>query len=188
MARLPRTARTLCSAAMAHTPETLFRRFDELGIPYQNHSHPPLFTVADSKALRGQLPGGHCKSLFLKDKRGALHLLVASEDRAVDLKQLKKRLGVGNLSFASPDLLHEVLGVRPGAVTPFGLINDIGNRVHVMLDKGMLAHDPLNYHPLVNDQTTSIAPRDLIAFIESCGHAPEVIDLDLDYDPAAPAA
>lgn len=173
---------------MAHTPETLFRRFDELGIPYQNHTHPPLFTVADSKALRGQLPGGHCKSLFLKDKRGALHLLVASEDRAVDLKQLKKRLGVGNLSFASPDLLYEVLGVRPGAVTPFGLINDTGNRVHVMLDKGMLAHDPLNYHPLVNDQTTAVSPRDLIAFIESCGHAPEVIDLDLDYDPAAPAA
>ena len=173
---------------MTHTPETLFRRFDELGIRYTNHAHPPLFTVADSKELRGQLPGGHCKSLFLKDKRGALHLLVASEDRAVDLKQLKKRLGVGNLSFASPDLLYEVLGVRPGAVTPFGLINDAQNRVHVMLDKGMLAHDPLNYHPLVNDQTTAVSPQDLIAFIQSCGHAPEVIDLDLDYDPAAPAA
>lgn len=177
-------------AAMPHTPETLFQRFRELGIPIVNHSHPPLFTVADSKVLRGQLPGGHCKSLFLKDKRGALHLLVASEDRAVDLKQLRRRLGVGNLSFGSPDLLYEVLGVRPGAVTPFGLINDTGNRVHVMLDKGMLAHDPLNYHPLVNDQTTAISPQGLIAFIESCGHAPEVIDLDApaDFDLAAPGA
>lgn len=173
---------------MPHTPESLFRRLDELGIQYVNHHHPPLFTVADSKALRGQLPGGHCKSLFLKDKRGALHLLVTSEDRAVDLKHLRKRLGVGNLSFASADLLYEVLGVKPGAVTPFGLINDTTNRVHVMLDKGMLEHDPLNYHPLVNDQTTAISPRDLIAFIASCGHMPEVIDLDRAFDPAASGA
>lgn len=161
------------------TPTDLFARLDELGIAYKTHEHPPLFTVEDSKRLRGELPGGHCKNLFLRDKKRSLFLLVVLEDRAIDLKGLRDRLGAaGNLSFGSPDLLLEVLGVTPGGVTPFALINDRQKRVTVFLDKKMLVMDPLNYHPLSNAMTTAIRPDDLLRFIESCGHTPRTIDLD----------
>ena len=168
---------------MAATPEDLFARLDVLGIRVTTHRHPPLFTVDEARALRGDLPGGHCKCLFLKDKKGALWLVVTLEDRRVDLKALERRVGAGGrLSFARPDLLREALGVEPGAVTPFALINDAAGRVGVVLDQDMLACELLNYHPLVNDATTAIAPRDLLAFIAACGHRPVVFDFD-----AAPA-
>jgi Ala-tRNA(Pro) deacylase len=163
---------------MHATPEDLMARLEELGIETQTHGHPPLFTVEDSKALRGELPGGHCKSLFLKDKKGALFLVVTLEDRAVDLKWLRRRLGVKTLSFARPELLMEVLGVIPGAVTPFAVINDTGGRVTVCLDRAMLERAPLNYHPLTNEATTAIAPAGLTAFLDACGHAPRMIDFD----------
>lgn len=159
-------------------PADLFARLDALGIAYTTHEHPPLFTVEDSKKLRGELPGGHCKNLFLRDKKRNLFLLVVLEDRAIDLKSLRDRLEAnGNLSFASPELLLEVLGVIPGGVTPFALLNDRQRRVTVFLDKKMLGMTPLNYHPLSNAMTTAIAPADLLRFIEACGHQPRMIDL-----------
>jgi Ala-tRNA(Pro) deacylase len=160
------------------TPEELFARLDALGIAYKTYTHPPVFTVAEAVALRGELPGGHCKSLFLKDKKAGLWLVVALEERRVDLKRLADALGAPRFSFGNADLLYEVLGVRPGSVTPFALINDRDHRVRVVLDKGMLAHDPLNYHPLENDRTTAIAPADLLRFIDRCGHTPRIVDLD----------
>ena len=163
---------------MPATPETLFARLNELGIRTTTHCHPPLFTVEDSKRLRGALPGGHCKSLFLKDKKDALYLLVALEDRAIDLKSLHKKIDSGRLSFGRPELLWEVLGIKPGAVTPFALMNDTALRVAVWLDRGMLACELLNYHPLDNTQTTAIRSGDLLAFIAACGHAPHLIDLE----------
>lgn len=163
---------------MALTPQELLARLDALGIPYKNHTHPPLFTVADSKVLRGELPGGHCKSLFLKDKGGDLFLVVALEDRKIDLKRLAKTIARGNFSFGSPELLKEMLGVTPGAVTPFGLVNDTGGKVRAVLDKKMLEHDPLNYHPLTNDQTTAVSPAGLLKFLEACGHPPRIFDFD----------
>ena len=166
------------TAKMPASPQDLFARLDSLGIAHKTHAHPPLFTVEESKRLRGELPGGHCKNLFLRDKKRNLFLLVALEDRPIDLKSLRHALGAtGNLSFGQPELLMEVLGVEPGAVTPFALINDTQRRVAVFLDKAMLAVDPLNYHPLSNTQTTAIAPKDLVRFIESCGHAPRTIQL-----------
>jgi len=164
--------------AMHATPEDLMARLEALGIETETHSHPPLFTVEDSKALRGELPGGHCKSLFLKDKKGTLFLVVTLEDRTVDLKWLRGRLGVKTLSFGRPELLMEVLGVIPGAVTPFAVINDTQARVAVHLDRAMLNRAPLNYHPLTNEATTAIAPSDLVAFLEASGHPPRVIDFD----------
>ncbi len=165
------------------TPEALFARLDALGIAHATHRHPPLHTVEESKALRGQLPGGHVKNLFLRDKKKRIWLVVAEEDRPVDLKALRKLLGAsGSLSFGSPELLWEVLGVRPGSVTPLGLINDTEGRVTVVLDAGLMAHDPINVHPLTNDATTAIARDDLLTFIRACGHEPQVMDLD------APAA
>ncbi len=165
---------------MPATPEELLARLDHLGIASTTHRHPPMFTVEDSRKLRGELPGGHCKSLFLKDKKGAMWLVVVLEDRAVDLKALRARLGAKNLSFGRPERLLEVLGVVPGAVTPFALLNDSERRVTVVLDKEMLAHDPLNYHPLSNEATTAIAPGDLLAFIADCGHVPTILDFDAE--------
>jgi len=160
-------------------PDQLFARLDALGVAHRTYAHPPVFTVAEAAALRGQLPGGHCKSLFLKDRRAGLWLLVALEERPIDLKRLAAVLGAPRFSFGSAELLYEVLGVRPGSVTPFGLINDTGHRVAVVLDRAMLEHDPLNYHPLQNDRTTAIAPADLLRFVADCGHRPRIVDLDV---------
>jgi Ala-tRNA(Pro) deacylase len=160
---------------MPATRDNLFARLDALGIATTTVEHAPLFTVEQSKALRGDLPGGHCKNLFLKDKKGALWLVVTLEDATVDLKALPARIGAARISFGNAALLEEVLGVTPGSVTPFGLINDTGQRVTVVLDQAMMARDPLNYHPLVNDATTAIAPADLLAFIRSCGHDPKIV-------------
>lgn len=162
---------------MALTPEALLRRLDDLGIAHRTHRHPPLFTVEESKALRGQLPGGHCKNLFLKDKRDRLWLVVALEDTPVDLKALARHFGAGRFTFGKPELLLEVLGVTPGSVTPFALANDPDGRVTVVLDAAMLAVDPLNYHPLTNEATTTVATADFRRFVAACGHEPVVLDL-----------
>src|SRR5262249_45292417 len=152
------------------TPDELLARLAELGIETRTVSHPPVFTVEESKAMRGQLPGGHVKNLFLRDKKGVLWLVVAEEDRRIDLKALAQTIGAGKVSFASPERLMRHLGVTPGSVTPFGLINDRAAEVRVVIDRALLAHDPINVHPLTNDRTTAIAPRDLLRFIEACGH------------------
>lgn len=166
---------------MPATPEDLFARFAALGIRATTHRHPPLHTVAESVQLRGALPGGHCKSLFLKDRKGGLWLVVVLEDRRLDLNRLADRLGAPRFSFGSPALLEETLGVKPGSVTPFALINDEAHRVAVVLDEEMLGFDPLNYHPLVNTATTAVSPADLLAFIADCGHRPRVLAMgDLD--------
>jgi Ala-tRNA(Pro) deacylase len=163
---------------MPATPDDLFARLAALGIATTTHAHPPLYTVEDSKALRGALPGGHCKNLFLKDKKGQAWLVVADEDREIDLKRLRRQIAAGGtLSFGKPELLAELMGVQPGSVTPFGLINDAERQVRVVLDLHMLEHEVLNYHPLTNDTTTAIASADLLRFIEACGHAPQVVDL-----------
>jgi Ala-tRNA(Pro) deacylase len=162
---------------MAATPDALFSRLDALGIRHATHHHPPLRTVADSVRLRGDLPGGHCKSLFLRDRKGGLWLVVMLEDRRLDLKALADRLAAPRFSFASPELMQQVLGVVPGSVTPFALINDAGRRVRTVLDAGMLEFDPLHYHPLINTATTAISPGDLQRFIADCGHTPALLDL-----------
>src|SRR5690348_15147022 len=134
---------------MPATPDDLFAFLDRLGIPHKTTSHAPLFTVEQSQALRGTIPGGHTKNLFLKDKRGALFLVVALENALLPLKSLHVPLNAGRFSFGSADLLREVWGVEPGSVSPFGAVNDTDKRVTVVLDEAMLAHETLNYHPLV---------------------------------------
>jgi Ala-tRNA(Pro) deacylase len=159
---------------MPATPDALFAFLDRLGIAHTTTPHPPLFTVEQSRALRGSIPGGHTKNLFLKDKRDSVFLVVAPEDASVDLKTLHHRLGAGRFSFGSADLMRELLGVEPGAVTPFGVINDTGMRIQVVLDAGMMEHAVLNYHPLVNTMTTSIARDDLVKFLTETGHVPRI--------------
>jgi Ala-tRNA(Pro) deacylase len=160
------------------TPERLLARLAELGIETTTQDHPPLLTVEDSKRLRGDLPGGHCKNLFLKDKKDRYWLVVTLEDRKVDIKALDKRLGAARLSFASAERLWTVLGVNPGSVTPFALINDREHKVQVVLDAAMMREALLNYHPLVNNRTTAIKSADLVRFIEACGHRPATLNLD----------
>src|SRR3977135_3694033 len=134
---------------MPATPDDLFAFLDRLGIVHRTVSHPPLFTVEQSQALRGKIPGGHTKNLFLKDKKNALYLLVALEDAVIELKSLHRRLGAsGRFLFGWADLMRAVLGVDPGAVPPFAAINDATGRINVVLDAAMMAHATLNYHPL----------------------------------------
>lgn len=157
------------------TSEDLCAALDHLGIPHSTVRHPPLFTVEESRALRGQIPGGHTKNLFLRDKKGILFLVVALENALIDLKGLHRRLGAsGRFSFGSPELLREVLGVEPGSVTPFAAINDTQGRITMVLDAPMLEHRTLNYHPLTNTMTTSIAREDLVKFLVWTGHPPRI--------------
>ncbi len=161
---------------MAATPADLFALLDRLGIAHTTVTHAPLFTVEQSRALRGVIPGGHTKNLFLKDKKDALYLVVALEDAAIDLKSLHRRLGAsGRFSFGSADALRDALGVEPGAVTPFAVMNDAQARVTVVLDAAMMSRETLNYHPLDNTMTTSIARDDLVRFLDATGHQPRIL-------------
>ena len=159
------------------TSAELLAHLDRLGLRVTTFHHPPVFTVEENKALHGAMPGGHCKNLFLKDKKDALWLVVALEDSPIDMKTLGQRIGSARLSFGRPELLREVLGVEPGSVTPFAVINDRENRVTVVLDRALMAQSPLHYHPLINTATTAIAPDELLRFLEAAGHSPRWVDL-----------
>jgi len=156
----------------------LYALFDRHGIAYAHNTHPPLFTVEESKALRGDLPGAHVKNMFLKDRRGQLWLVTCLEHRKIRIRDLEKQIGAPKASFGKPEVLWEALGIRPGAVSPFGLINDTGHRVRVILDEQMLAVDPINAHPLHNEATTTLSTADFRRFFEITGHAPEIVDFD----------
>ena len=160
---------------MPATPADLFARLAALGIETTTVEHPPLFTVEESKRLRGEIPGGHTKNLFLKDRKDALFLVVALESAEIDLKRLHDRLGCGRLSFGRAELLEEALGIAPGSVTPFAVINDTQGRVKVVLDEPMMREPLLNYHPLVNTATTAIRSEDLVRFLRDAGHEPRVL-------------
>jgi Ala-tRNA(Pro) deacylase len=161
---------------MSATPDQLFAALDRLGIAHPTVRHAPLFTVEQSRSLRGALPGAHTKNLFLRDKKGALFLVTALEDAVIDLKSLHRRLGAtGRFSFGSAELMRETLGVEPGAVTPFGVLNDSAGRVQVVLDAGLMTFTTINAHPLVNTMTTSIDREDLLKFLESTGHPARII-------------
>ena len=156
----------------------LFQRLAGLGIEVVTHRHPPVATVEQAQAHCAHLPGGHCKNLLLRDKKKRTYLLVAQDERPVDLKTLPDKIGAGRLSFASADRLLQYLGVTPGSVTPFALINDPDLEVAVFLDRAMMAeHELLNFHPLQNTMTTAITPADLLAFIAACGHTATLVDL-----------
>ena len=160
---------------MTATQTDLFDRLKGLGIQTETRRHAPVHTVEEARSLRGEIGGGHCKNLFLKDEKGDIWLIVCLEVARVDLKAAPAKIGSKRLTFGKPELLKEVLGVEPGSVTPFGLINDTMQRTRVILDQAMMEHAILNFHPLRNDATTSIAAADLVRFIRSCGHDPRVV-------------
>ena len=158
--------------------ESLFERLDEMGIEHSTIDHPPLYTVEQSRHLRGELPGAHVKNLFLRNKKRKMWLLTCLEDRKIDLKSFRRRLDTSSLSFCSPERLMQYLGVIPGAVTPFGVINDVDAEVQVVLDKALLDMHPLNFHPMDNCKTTAISADSLTRFLDMTNHPPIVMDFE----------
>ncbi len=161
---------------MTTTREDLFAFFDELGIAHKTYDHEPIFTVEQGAHLKAQWPGGHSKNLFVKDKKGALFLISALGETEIDLKGFAKLVGAGRLSFGRAELMEQVLGVTPGSVTAFALMNDRQTRVKFILDKAMLEVSPVHFHPLKNDATTGVSPQDFLRFARACGHEPTVVD------------
>ena len=159
------------------TPEGLFARLGELGIATTTVTHPPAFTVEKGESYVGHLPGVHIKNLFLCDAKKKMWLVVVPWDRRIDLKALPDKIGAGRLSFGSAERLLRVLGVTPGSVTPFTVINDPERQVQVILDADMMRSELINAHPLINTMTTTIRSADLMRFLEACGHAPRVVSL-----------
>jgi Ala-tRNA(Pro) deacylase len=160
---------------MPATPDELFAYLDTLGIAHKTVTHPAVFTVEEARELRGAIAGGHTKNLFLRDKKGAAYLVVAAETAAVELRGMHRLLGAsGRFSFGSAELLHELLGVAPGSVTPFAAINDKAGRVRVVIDAPLLNHEVLNFHPLVNTATTSVSRDGLFTFLRATGHEPRI--------------
>jgi Ala-tRNA(Pro) deacylase len=167
---LPETTKAGDNAALA--------LLAHLGIACRTRAHPPLHTVEESRALRGEIAGGHTKNLFLKDKAGSLFLVTAEEDSPLDLKAIDKIIGAkGRLSFATAEQLFAHLGILPGSVSPLALIHDRAARVRFVIERRLLAHAEINVHPLVNTLTSTV-PRDgLLAYIRATGHEPEIHDL-----------
>jgi Ala-tRNA(Pro) deacylase len=161
---------------MPLTSDELLARLSSLGIAYVNHEHPPLFTVEESRALRGDLPGGHVKNLFLRDKTKSFWLLTTLEDTRIDLKAMAQRLEAGRFTFANETQLMEHLGITPGAVSPLAAVNAPAGAISIVLDTALMRADPLNLHPLRNDRTTAMSAADLVTFLKSCGHAPRLLD------------
>lgn len=161
------------------TPEALLARFAAIGITAETHRHAAVFTVEESRALRGDLPGHHVKNLFLRPAKGEgpFLLVTLEEERRVSVNALVRALGAGRMSMATAEELWTHLGVRPGAVTPLGMVNARPGAVRVAIDRALLAPPgPVWVHPLTNEASTGLAAEDLLRFLRSLGHDPEVFD------------
>ena len=160
------------------TPEAIMAVLERLDISFSTHHHPPLRTVEDSKQFRDGMAGAHIKNLYMRDRKKKNFLVVADEDRAIDMKTLNGWIGCDRLSFGSADRLFEMLGVRPGAVSPLTLINDPDQAVRLVIDAKILQDGIIYVHPLVNDITLGISPDGLRRFFQHSGHDPMVLDFD----------
>jgi Ala-tRNA(Pro) deacylase len=156
------------------SPDELFRALAGLGIATTTVAHPPVLTMAESRAVRGELPGAPCKNLLLRDRAGAFYLVVTRESRRLDLKTLAQHLGCARLSFASSEAMTRVLGISAGTATPFAAVNDPGGAIRIALEQSLLDEPQLCFHPLVNTMTTAIAPADLLRFLDAVAHPPRL--------------
>ncbi len=162
------------------TPADLFAFLDRLGIAHKTRQHAPVFTVAESVALRDEIPGAHTKNLFVKDRKDQFFLLTVEENAVVDLKTVHTRIGAASkVSFGKPEKLMDYLGVIPGSVTAFGAINDTGHAVKIILDSGLMDNEIINCHPLENNATTSVRSIDLVKFLEATGHVAHILPVAL---------
>jgi Ala-tRNA(Pro) deacylase len=158
------------------TRETLLAFLDAHGVAHRTLDHPPVFRVGEGAEIKAALPGGHTKNLFLKDAKDQLWLVSALGETAIDLKALPAAIGSARLSFGSAERLYDALGVTPGSVTAFALINDPERRVRFVLDAALLACDPVNFHPLTNTATTAVSRDGLLAFLAALEVEPVVVD------------
>ena len=161
---------------MPASPDDLFAYLDQLGLGHETRWHEATFTVEEGRDLKASMPGGHTKNLFMKDKDGVIVLISAHAESELKLNQLHKLIGTRRLSFASGELMVELLGVTPGSVTGFALMNDTGGKVRFVVDKALMAYETLNFHPLVNTGTTAISREDFRAFVEATGHEMTEVD------------
>lgn len=159
------------------SPESLLQKLEDLGIEYDLHHHEAVYTVEESEKIDADITGTPCRNLFLRDKKKKNFLLVLQNATQVDIKKLPAVIDSGRLSFGSSDRLWQYLGVRPGSVCPFSIINDADKQVKIYLDRSMMETDLVNYHPLLNTMTVSLKPADLVKFIEDCGHEAHIVDL-----------
>ena len=156
----------------------IYKVLEELGISYKKYEHPPVFTVEEADRHRGEMQGGTTKNLFLRNKKGKRHyLLVLESDRKVDIKKMQELLGESSLSFASPERLMKYLGLEPGSVSPFGIINDEAGEVIVVMDAGLLRHETVHYHPNVNTATLAVSREDFQRFLDQSGNEVRVLEL-----------
>ena len=160
------------------TPEDLFAFFEAHGIAHSTFQHPAVFRVDEGEEIKSAMPGAHTKNLFLKDSKDQLWLISALGETRIDLKGLPKTIGSARLSFGREEMLYQALGVRPGSVTLFALINDKAHRVKVVLDEALFAHETVNFHPLVNTATTAISREGMTAFLEALDARPLVVDFE----------
>ena len=162
-----------------HPPATsadLFALLDRLGVAHSTLEHEAVFRVGEGDEIKAALPGGHTKNLFLKDSRDQLWLISALGETRIDLKALPAFIGSGRLSFGSEARLQDALGVKPGSVTVFAMLNDHDRRVRLVLDKGLFDHALVNFHPLANTATTAVATEGMMRFLEHLGVQPMIID------------
>ena len=156
----------------------LMALLDRLGVEHTTLEHEAVFRVGEGEDLKAGLPGAHTKNLFLKDAKGQLWLISAKDRTAIDLKKLPAVIGAGRLSFGSEALMVEVLGVTPGSVTAFALINDPDHKVRFVLDRDLAEADPVNFHPLVNTATTTVSQDGFRRFLAGVGVAPLIVDFE----------
>ena len=149
----------------------IYKILEELSIKYVQYDHPAVFTCEEADQYYAKMTGGHSKNLFLRNKKGdRYYLVIVKTDKKVDLKGLSEKLAEKKLAFASPERLLNVLGLTPGSVTPFGLINDENKQVTVVIDEDLWKYDTLNYHPNVNTATLGISRDDFKKFLDFCGN------------------
>tara|TARA_B100002019_G_C21198202_1_gene562533 strand:+ start:522 stop:1043 length:522 start_codon:yes stop_codon:yes gene_type:complete len=158
-------------------PEELLKRLDKLGVSYDLYHHEAVFTVAESEKVDAQIPGTHCRNMFLRDKKKQMFLVTLANETEVDLKEMEELLECKRLSFGSPDRLWTYLGVRPGSVCPFAVINDTEQEVPLILDEWMMNQKRVNYHPLLNTMTVGLAPEDLLKFLMDIKHPHKILTL-----------
>jgi Ala-tRNA(Pro) deacylase len=158
------------------TRADLVALLDALGVEHDTHDHPAVFRVGEGEEVKARIPGAHTKNLFLKDAKGQLWLISAADRAVIDLKRLHPVIGSARLSFGNEALMVETLGVTPGSVTAFGLINDTDHRVRFVLDRALAEAARLNFHPLTNTATTGISRAGFRRFLDAMGVAPLIVD------------
>ena len=147
------------------TPKELIKLLDVKGYDYDFHEHSALFTVEDSNKLRGEIKGLHSKNLFLKNKKNKFYLFSCDEFTNINLKTISKSLDLGNVSFAKTEYLIDLLGISPGSVTPFALLNNPENNIDFYLEDKLYESEYINFHPLTNTATVTIKSQDFVEFM-----------------------